>query len=430
MKKKSLCILNGRIIDPANQVDEVTAIYIDKGKIVSIGERPADFKGECMDATGLIVSPGLIDLCAHLREPGFEYKGTIRSETAAAAAGGITSLCCPPDTNPVIDTPAVALQIRSKAKKAGNCRVFPVGAQTQGLRGEQLSEMNALKNAGCIAVSNGGKPLHNSLVLRRTLEYAGTFDLLTMSRPEDHHLANSGCVHEGKVADRLGLPGIPAAAESLALSAQLELAAHTGTSIHFQTLSSGRGAQLLAQSRHDIKQATADVAIHQLFLTDLDITEFDAHAHVRPPLRSESDQTALRQALKDNVISAICSDHQPHESDAKMAPFAETEPGISGLETLLPLTMKLVEAGVLDLSTAIARLTTGPADILGLPTGRLNPGSPADLCIFSMDEPWTFDRNNMLSTGKNTPFDGWDFNARVHYTILAGRVVYAKGIDQ
>jgi dihydroorotase len=423
--KKKISILNGRLIDPANGIDKITDLHIAKGRVVAIGSPPEGFEAPQLDASGLVVCPGLVDLCAHLREPGAEQKATIASETAAAARAGITTLSCPPDTDPIIDTPAVVGQIKNKAKQAGYCRLLPQGARTQGLEGKTLSEMAALKAAGCIAVSNAYRPLVNTLVQRRTLEYAATFNLLTMVRPEDPALANHGCIHEGRVADRLGLPGIPRAAETVAVATYLALTEQTGARIHFQTLSTERAARMLARARFDKQPVTADVAIHQLFLTEMDVKEFDSHTHVRPPLRTTSDRDGLRRALAENVITAICSDHQPHEPDAKMAPFPDTKPGISALDTLLPLTLKLVQEGVLDLSSALARLTCGPAEILDLSVGRLSLGAPADICIFDPDYHWTLRAEQLISQGKNTPFDGWEMTGRVHYTLRQGRIIYA-----
>ncbi|RDH90107.1 MAG: dihydroorotase [endosymbiont of Seepiophila jonesi] len=422
-----ISILQGRLIDPANGVDTVTNIHIENGKVAAIGEAPAGFQAATIiDGNDKVVCPGIIDLCANLREPGAEYKATIASETAAAAHSGITTLCCPPDTLPVIDTPAIAGQIKHKARKAGYCRVLPLGAQTQGLKGEKLSEMAALKEAGCIAISNNYAPLANTLVQRRTLEYAATFDLLTIIRSNDRHLSDQGCAHEGKVADRLGLPVIPEAAETVAVARDLALAQTTGAAIHFHTLSSASAAHTLAWARREKRRVTADVAIHQLHLTEMDIEGFDSNTHVLPPLRSTGDRDGLRQAVAENIISAICSDHQPHEADAKTAPFPATEPGISGLDTLLPLTIKLVHEGVMDLSSAIARLTIGPAEILGLPLGRLQVGATADICIFDPDTYWTVVPDQLTSQGKNTPFGGWELPGIVTHTLLEGRIVYQR----
>jgi dihydroorotase len=426
-KKKGISILGGRVVDPANGIDQVTDLHIASGRILALGQAPEGFTpATTIDASGKVVCPGIIDLCANLREPGAEHKATIASETAAAVSGGITTLCCPPDTYPVIDSPAVAGQIRHKSRKAGFCRLLPQGALTQALDGERLSEMAALKSAGCIAVSNAYAPLANTQVERRAMEYAATFNLLTIIRPEDRHLSNSGCVHEGRVADRLGLPGIPEAAETVAVARDLALADTTGAVIHFHALSSASAARTMAWAKREGRRVSADVAIHQLHLTEMDLEGFDSHFHVRPPLRTDSDRDGLRDAVAKNVIQAICSDHQPHEADAKAAPFPDTEPGISGLETLLPLTLKLVEQGVMDLSSAIARLTCGPAGILNLPLGTLTPGHVADVCIFDPDQRWFVETEELLSCGKNTPFRDWEMPARVTHTLLKGRLVYNR----
>ncbi|MEW8429828.1 MAG: dihydroorotase [gamma proteobacterium symbiont of Ctena orbiculata] len=426
-KKKDISILGGRVIDPANGLDEIIDLHISGGKILALGEPPNGFQASlAIDARDQVVCPGLIDLSANLREPGAEHKATIASETLAAAGSGITTICCTPDTYPVIDTPAVVGQIRHKARKAGYCRLLPQGALTQALNGDRLSEMAALKAAGCIAVTNVYTPLANTLVQRRAMEYASTFELLIILRPEDHHLSNDGCAHEGKVADRLGLPGIPEAAETVAVARDLALAETTGAVIHFHALSSASAARTMAWAKREGRRVSADVAIHQLHLSEMDIEGFDSNHHVRPPLRSDNDREGLRDAVAKDVIQAICSDHQPHEADAKASPFPDTEAGISGLETLLPLTLKLVDQGVLDLSSAIARLTSGPADILGLPLGRLTPKHPADICIFDPNQRWVVDTERLLSGGKNTPFAGWEMPARVTHTLLKGRLVYSQ----
>ncbi len=430
-KKKDISILGGRVVDPANGVDRIADLHIAGGRILALGEAPEGFEPSLtIDAAGQVVCPGLIDLCTHLREPGTEHKATIASETAAAASGGITTLCCPPDTHPVIDSPAVTGQIRHKARKAGFCRLLPQGALTHGLDGEHLSEMAALKAAGCIAVSNAYVPLASTLVQRRAMEYAATFGLLTIIRPEDHALSNHGCAHEGKVADRLGLPGIPEAAETVAVARDLALAETTGAVIHFHALSSASAARTMAWAKREGRRVSADVAIHQLHLTELDLEGFDSRFHVRPPLRTDSDRDGLREAVAKNVIEAITSDHQPHEPDAKANPFPDTEPGISGLETLLPLTLKLVEQGVMDLSSAIARLTCGPARILGLPLGTLSPGERADVCVFDPERRWFVEADKLLSSGKNTPFEGWEMPGRVTHTLLKGRLVYSLNPDE
>jgi dihydroorotase len=420
-----LHIKGGHLIDPANAVDGALDLFIAEGRVCGVGRAPEGFSADrIIDATGRIVCPGLIDLRAHLREPGYENKATIASETAAAARGGITTLCCPPDTLPPIDSPAVATLIRRRARAAAMARVLPIGALTQGLDGEHLSEMAALKLAGCIGVSNGFRPLKNQLVLLRALEYASTFDLTVFINAQDHALANAGMVHQGAVATRLGLPGISAAAETAAVAACLALIEQTGARAHFSLLSTGRAAQMIARARHDGLPVTADVAAHHLHLTENDVLDFDSQCHVQPPLRTMRDREGLRHWLKHGAISAICSDHQPHEADAKLRPFGETEPGISGLDTLLPLSLRLVDEGVLELGEMIARLSTHPARILKIKSGRLGIGDRADVCVFDPDRHWILTRETMASQGQNSPFIDWELKGRVTHTIVSGKLVH------
>ncbi len=420
----TLSILNGHLVDPANGIDEPRDLHIANGKILASGPAPEGFRAEqTLDARGLIVCPGLVDLSARLREPGQEHKATIASESAAAAKGGITTLCCPPDTDPVIDTPAVAEMIQHKAQQSALCRVLPIGALTKALDGEHLSEMVALKRAGCVVLSNALTPIRNTLIERRALEYAATFGITVFLRPEDPHLRNRGCVHEGPVAARLGLPGIPGAAEVVAIARDLALAEQTGCRIHFCRLSCRTSVTKIRQCGLPV---TADVAAHQLFLTEEDLVGFNSNCHVIPPLRSRSDREALRRGVAEGTISAICSSHQPHELDAKEAPFPSTAPGISGLETLLPLTLKLVEEGVLSLSDAIARVTCGPAAVLELPLGQLGVGHSADICLFDPGQRWRLTAAGMLSHGHNTPFLGCEFTGQVTHTLLEGRITYQR----
>jgi dihydroorotase len=425
--RAKISIRNGRLVDPANGIDTESDLHIAAGRVAAVGPAPAGFRADrTLDARGLVVCPGLVDLCARLREPGQEHKATIASETAAAAAAGITTLCCPPDTQPVIDTPAVAQLVAQTAERHGNARVIPAGALTQGLRGGQISEMAALKHAGCPVMSHADRPVKNTLVQRRAMEYATTYGLTIFLRPEDGHLRDGGCVHEGRVATRLGLPGIPEAAETVALARDLALAEQTGSSIHFRGLSTGRATQMLAEAVRRGVRARADVSAHQLFLTEEDIGEFDSNCHVTPPLRTSEDREALRAALARGDLEAICSDHRPHEADAKLAPFPATAPGISALETLLPLVLRLVAEGVTDLSTAIARVTVGPAEILQLPLGRLDTGRVADVCIFDPNVRWVLSESAMVSKGRNTPFLGRELEGRVSWTLLTGRVVFQR----
>lgn len=424
---ETLSITGGRLIDPANGVDARLDLHIADGQVVAIGEAPQGFQAQqTIDASGQVVCPGLIDLAARLREPGQEYKATIASETEAAAKGGVTTLCCCPDTDPVLDTPADAALVVRRAKRAAKSRVLPVGALTKQLQGQELSEMTALTHAGCVALSNGYHPLASTLVERRAMEYAATFGLTLILRPEDAALRDGGCAHEGPVSSRLGLPGVPEAAETVAVARDLALAGHSGCRVHFRSLSAAASVRLLQQARNNRLPVSADVAIHQLHLTEMDIEGFEAMCHVRPPLRSLRDRDGLRDGVAQGTISAICSDHQPHDADAKLAPFPSTAHGISGIETLLSLTLKLVDEGVLPLGEALARLTAGPAGILGLPLGQLGVGASADVCIFDPERYWRVEAQQLLSAGKNTPFDGWELPGVVTRTLLEGRTIYRE----
>jgi dihydroorotase len=422
---KRIRITGGRVVDPAQGLDQVLDVCIANRRIAALGEAP-DFKAEeTLDASGLVVCPGLVDLRAHLREPGEEHKATIASEVEAAAAGGVTTLCCPPDTDPVIDTPAVAELIKVRADAADRAWVLTLGALTQGLAGTHLSEMAALKRAGCVGVSNALSPLANSLVLRRALEYAATFELTVFIHPRDAALAGDGCAHEGAVGTRLGLPGIPEAAETAGLARDLVLIEQTGVRAHFTLLSTARAVEMVADAQARGLPVTADVAAHHLHLTEMDVMDFDAQCHVQPPLRTQRDRDGLRRGLASGVIGAICSDHQPHEPDAKLNPFCATEPGISGLETLLPLGLRLVVDGLLDLPALIERLSTTPARILGQPLGTLREGTRADLCLLDPDRRWTVETSRLLSRGHNTPFEGWELHGRVIHTVFRGERAYS-----
>jgi len=422
-----ILITGGRLIDPANTIDTTTDLAIADGKVVAIGQLPEGFNPErTIDATGLVVCPGLIDLAARMREPGLEYKADIHSESRAAAAGGIATLCQPPDTDPVTDTPAVAELVQKRGRQAGYSRILPIGALTQGLAGEQLSEMVDLKQAGCRAVSNVRAPIANTLVLRRAFEYAATHNLVVFIHPEDHALSNHGCAHEGAMATRLGLPGIPEAAETAAVASSLALIRQTGVSAHFCRLSTAHAVQMVSRAREDGLPVTADVAAHQLHLTDEALGAFDSNYHLLPPLRDESDRVGLRAGVINGTITAICSDHQPHEADAKLAPFPATEPGISALETLLPLALQLCTEDEMPLSDLIARLTSGPAAILGTDSGHLAVGATADITLFNPSQSWTATRDLFLSRGHNTPFMGRELTGQTHYTLMDGRIIYER----
>ncbi|MDC9725621.1 MAG: dihydroorotase [Gammaproteobacteria bacterium] len=423
-----LRITNGRVIDPASQLDAQLDIFIDDGKIIAMSDHLDNFiADQTIDASNHIVCPGLIDLSARLREPGQEHAATIDSETQAAVKGGITTLCVPPDTAPVIDTPAVIELIEDRAKKAGRTMVLTVGALTQHLEGEYLSEMLALKEAGCIAVSNGLTPIKNSLVQRRAMEYAATLDLTFFINASDPSLASQGCAHEGLVSTRLGLGGIPEEAETIAVTRDLLLIERTGVRAHFHNLSTSRAVDLIKEAREKGLNVTADVSAHHLHLSEHDIGNYDSLSHVLPPLRSTRDRELLQQAVREGVITAISSHHQPLDNDAKLGPFAETTPGISGLETLLALTLKLVDDDELSLQQAIASLTCHPADILGIEAGQLKVGAQADICIINTDAHHECRPEHFVSAGKNSPFSGWLFNNEVQTTLFSGNIVYQKG---
>ncbi|MBS1211682.1 MAG: dihydroorotase [Proteobacteria bacterium] len=425
MTGRRIMISGGRVIDPANGIDGVMPVYVAKGKIAGVGVKPEGFQPDQeISAAGHIVCPGFVDLCARLREPGSEQEATIASETLAAAAGGITTLCCPPDTFPVIDTPAVIQLLMDRAESVGKSRILPIGALTRGLAGTELSEMSALKDAGAIAVSNASLALANPLVHRRALEYAASYDLLVMIRPEDPWLRNGGCAHEGEMATKLGLPGIPTSAETVAVAQSLALIEAVGGRAHFCQLSSERAVEMIAEARSRGVPVTADVAAHHTDLTEGALDGFNANAHVNPPLRTEVDRAGLRRGVANGALQAICSDHQPHDLDAKLDAFPATEPGVSALEALLPLTLRLVSQGVVDLSTAIERLTAGPARVLDIASGTLSLGVPADICIFDPDLDWQVDTPLWLSRGHNTPYWGDVMRGRVTHTLLGGRVIF------
>lgn len=417
-------ILGAHVIDPASGRDEIADIFLQHGKIAAIGQPPAGFEAQqTIDAQGLIAAPGLVDLAVALREPGYSRKGSIASETLAAAAGGITSLCCPPQTRPVLDTAAVTELILDRARESGHAKVLPIGALTRNLAGEQLSELVALREAGCVAFGNGLNEFASNRNLRRALEYAATFDLTVILHSQDSDLAEGGLAHEGAAASFLGLSGIPETAETVALARNLLLVEKSGVRAHFTQLTSARGAELIAQAQARGLPVTADVAMYQLILTDEALHGFSSLYHVQPPLRSAADRDGLREAVKTGVISAISSHHQPHEADAKLAPFGETEAGISSADILLPLALTLVEDGLLDLPTLLTRLTSGPAAALTLPAGKLQPGLPADIVLFDRNSS-TLVGESWYSKGRNCPFMGHCLPGSVRYTIVDGRISY------
>jgi dihydroorotase len=421
-----LRITGGRLLDPASGRDEPGDVCIEDGAIVALGAQSDDFAAdETIDASRRLVCPGLIDLSARLGEPGSEHKASIASEARAAVASGITTVVMPPDTSPSIDAPSVVELIRRRASDADAARVLPLGAITRSLDGERLADMAGLHAAGCPGVSDAGHAIRDSLVLRRALEYAATFGipaLLSAVEPDLNH----GCLHEGQVATRLGLPGIPAAAESAGLGRSLAIAAGLGTPVHVGHLSARASLSVLRQARATGARVTADAAVHQLFFTEQDAAGFDPNFHLKPPLRTTSDREALRRAVADGEIEVICSDHTPHDPDAKDGPFAQTEPGASGLDTLLPMILRLVEEGVTDRLTALATVTSAPATVLGLDSGRLTTGAPADICVIDPEAVGWCTPERLVSGAKNSPFLGWEVPGAVTETLVGGRLVHRR----
>jgi dihydroorotase len=420
-----IAIRNGRIVDPAQGLDRRGDLYVDDGVVAGVGDVPREWRADrVVDATGCIVCPGFVDLAARLREPGLEHKATLESELAAAAAGGITSLACPPDTDPPLDEPGLVQMLKHRARLLSQSHVYPVGALTVGLAGKTLTEMGELSQAGCVAFSQADVPLPDTQMLLRALQYAGTFGHRVWLRPQDHALAQGGVAHDGEVATRLGLPAIPVAAETLALARIFGLVRETRVPVHLCRLSSAQGVVMVREAKREGLPITADVAIHHLHLCDVDIGWFDPQAHLMPPLRSTHDREALRAGVADGTIDAICSDHTPVDDDGKQVPFAEAEPGATGLELLLPLTLKWATELEVTLSDAIARITSRAASILGLATPSLARGNPANICVFDPDAAWTVQREALRSQGKNTPFLGYEVTGRVRATLVGGRVVY------
>ena len=418
-------IKNGRVIDPASGSDATQDAYIAAGKIVALGSAPAGFNANrTIDASGLIVAPGLVDLAVRLREPGFEYRATLESEMHAAAAGGVTSLACPPDTDPPLDEPGLVEMLKFRARTLNQAHVYPIGALTVGLKGTHLTEMAELTDAGCVAFSHADAPLTDTQLLLRALQYAATFDFPVWLRPQDADLARGGVAHDGQVATRLGLAAIPVCAETIALSTILLLARETGARIHLCRVSSAEGIDMVRQAKARGLKVTCDIAIHHAHLSEMDIGYFDPNCHLTPPLRSQRDRDALRAALADGTVDALCSDHTPVDENAKQLPFGEAETGATGLELLLPLTLKWIEESRVPLARGLARITNEPARVLGIDAGKLAAGLSADICIFDPERYWKVEAAALKSQGKNTPFTGVEMKGKVRYTLVEGQLVY------
>ncbi len=427
-----ILIRGGHVIDPG-RVNGPAEVLIENGKIAAVGTdllaggrqgHSSRLEPRIIDATGRLVLPGLVDLHVHFREPGQEFKETIQTGTAAAVAGGFTSVCCMPNTLPVNDNQAITEFILEKARAAGQANVFPIGAITKGSEGKELAEIGDLRNAGCIALSDDGQPVLNSMVMRRAMEYALAFDLPVVDHCEDSLLCEGGCMNEGAVSTELGLPGIPAAAEDVMVARNLSLAALTGARVHIPHVSTAESVRMVRDGKAKGVRVTAEATPHHFSLTEEAVRGFDRHAKMNPPLRTWQDVQAVKAGLRDGTIDAIATDHAPHALHEKQLEFAEAPFGIVGLETALPLTLALVEEGVLSLEVAVAKLTSEPARVFGLPKGTLAPGADADLVIVDPQAGWEIDPARFRSKGRNTPFGGWKVRGRVMLTLVGGRIVY------
>ncbi len=428
-----LLITGGLVIDPVQRTQRVADVLIKDGKVAAIdpgiatqGRTRGKGGPPTIDASGMVVAPGLVDMHVHLREPGFEYKETIATGTLAAVAGGVTSVACMANTRPVNDCPSVTRYILERAKAAQLARVFPIGAVSVQLAGEQLAEFAGMHEAGIVAVSDDGMPVMDAELMRRALECAKMFDIPVIDHAEDRTLAAGGVMHEGAVALRLGLRGIPSAAEDVMVSRDISLAALAGGHLHIAHISSAGSVAMVRQARASGIHVTAEVSPHHLWLTEDAVAGYNTNAKMAPPLRTEEDRQALRQALADGTIDTIATDHAPHHKDEKDVEFDHAANGVVGLEILLPLTLQLVHDGLVDLPTAIAKITSEPARILRLAAGRLEVGVPADLVVIDPTHEWVVSSESLLSKSKNVAFEGWKMRGRAIVTLVDGRIVYDR----
>ena len=437
LKIPKILIKGGWVVDPASGFDQKADLSLENGALTAINNIASDFSPDrIIDAGGCVVMPGMVDLAVRLREPGYEHAGMLASELAAAVAGGVTSVVCPPDTDPVLDEPGLVEMLRFRAETQGAARLYPLGALTRGLKGESLTEMLALKDAGCVAFSQAEAPLENTQVMLRAFQYANTFGFAVWLRPQEIHLGK-GVAASGPLATRMGLAGVPVAAETIALHTIFELMRSTGARVHLCRISSAAGVALVRQAKLDGLKVTCDVSINSLHLSDTDVGYFDSRMRLNPPLRQQRDRDALRVGLADGTIDALVSDHTPVDDDAKALPFAESEPGATGLELLLSLALKWSSDAAVPLPVALARLTSGPAAVLGnglapefsAGLGQLRVGGLADICIFDPKAHWQVVPTALRSQGKHTPFSGYELPGRVRFTVVGGRIAFEASPD-
>ena len=422
-----ILIQGGRLIDPANHVDGSFDLLLEEGRVAHVEQNIETTGATVIDARGKLVVPGLVDIHVHLRDPGYEYKEDIVSGTRAAAAGGFTSVACMPNTNPVNDNKAVTQYIRRRAEAEGTANVFPVGSITKGLKGETLSEMGDLRDAGCVALSDDGRPVASGEIMRRALEYAKPFGLPLISHAEDLSLVGEGVMNEGFVATELGLKGIPWVAEDAAVARDVMLAEFTGARLHVAHVSTRGAVEIIRAAKKRGVAVTCEATPHHFTLTDEAVRGYNTNAKMNPPLRGAEDVAAVREGLADGTIDAIATDHAPHHLDEKNVEFNIALNGIVGLESALPLTLRLVDEGVLGLAEAVALLTVAPARALGIPRGTLELGASADVTLIDPQLKWTLEAAALHSKSKNTPFDGWQMKGAATHTILGGRLVYSRG---
>jgi dihydroorotase len=421
-------IRGAHVVDPANEVDGPRDVAVEDGRITALEAVIEPGSAPVLDAAGLHLFPGLVDVHVHLREPGFEYKETVASGSRAAAAGGFTSVACMPNTKPVNDNAEVTRYILDKAKSGGVCRVYPVGAISKGLKGEDLSEMGELAEAGCVAVTDDGRPVESSLLMRRAMEYAKGFGLVVVSHCEDLDLVDGGCINEGLTSAFLGLPAQPSEAEEIMVARDLLLARRSGARLHLAHLSTRGSVELLRWGKRLLRlPVTGETAPHYFTLTDDAVRGFDTHFKMNPPLREIADMEGIQRALNRGIVDAIATDHAPHAADEKELEFEAAANGVIGLETSLALSLRLAHHGIVSLRRVVAALTCGPARALNLPGGTLSVGVPADLVLVDLDAGFNVNPDTFQSKARNCPFAGMDLRGRVVHTLLAGKSVYADG---